>query len=97
MTMEEAKRLFKYGQKEYDELNPEQKEFVDKYWDAMAHIMARVFATKPYKVKIPCEWNGNSTNVTQVKPPPKNYREEHEQFIERIIHNEEDNKSNAVF
>ena len=87
MNIEEAKRIYKYGEKEYDELTDEQKKFVDNYWEAMVNIFARILTVKPYKAKLSqlhlCV--DNRIDYSSIKPP-RNYREEHSQFIEYLIY-----------
>ena len=93
MNIEEAKRIYKYGEKEYDELTDEQKKFVDNYWEAVVNIFARILATRPYKAKLPpfTPWlDSNKIDWSSVKLPSRNYREEHEQFIERLIYNQKE-------
>lgn len=89
MSIEEAKRLYKYGEKQYDELTDEQKKFVDNYWEAVVNLFAKILTVKPYKAKLPpfTPWcDTNKINWSSIKLPPRNYREEHGQFIERLIY-----------
>lgn len=85
MTLEEAKRGFPYGGHTYDELTEEQREFVDYFWEEMVRRMAEILCARPYRTKHPIDWNYQDTDNMNVQAPPSNYREEHEQFIERLV------------
>ena len=89
MSIEEAKRLYKYGEKQYDELTDEQKKFVDNYWEAVVNLFARILTVRPYKAKLPpfTPWvKVDGADLSSIKLPPRNYREEHSQFVERLIY-----------
>lgn len=95
MNVEEAKRLYKYGEKRYNELTDEQKKFIDNYWESVINLFARILTVRPYKAKLLSftPWvKVDSADWSSIKLPPRNYREEHDQLIERIIKNEEDNR-----
>lgn len=95
MSIEEAKRLYKYGEKQYDELTDEQKKFVDHYWEAVVNLFARILTVRPYKAKQPpfTPWcDGNKIDWPSIKLPPKNYREEHERFIANLVKGEKNGK-----
>ena len=86
MTLEEAKRDILYGGHTYDELTEVQRDFIDYFWEEMIRRMGEIMCARPYKTKHPIDWNYQGIDSTRVQAPPRNYREEHEQFIAHLIY-----------
>ena len=79
----------KFGNKDYDELTIEQKEFLRNYCEAITSIAKQIFSISPYKAKIPVETYGSYIDTDTVYlAPPKNYREEHDRFIASLVKGE---------
>ena len=75
-----------YKDKSYDDLTDEQKKFADDFFDEIRKYYAQIFATRPYKANLNFDWNYQPADNIRLQAPPSNYREEHEQFIARLLY-----------
>lgn len=84
---EELARSYKWGGQDYNDLTYEQQQYACLISKYMMNVWRRILVTKPYKPSIKfIEPSELIADFSKVEPVPNNYREEHEQFIARLVH-----------